>query len=539
MAGTGTRVPPQRRTRRRPPAPGAMPASAFAPELCGALLETVDAQVAVLDAEARILHVNDAWRRFSAWLGDSRDHVGEVYMSLCERAHEELAARIGDRLPDLLAGRAEEFEVEYPCRDERELRWFVVRGKRMNTSGHVLIVHQEVSARRVAADQAALHAALIDEVDAAIVVTDLERTVISWSKGAEELYGWPRAKALGRDLGELVVPDDDAVVEHARRAIADGDPWDGSFFFVRPDGARRAAYSRMRVVAGGDGRAGVFVVVSVDVTEREALINAELERLAWVTRIQAALAEDRFVLHAQPIIEIRTGEVVQRELLLRMRPPADWEDQSLIAPAVFLPAAEQHGLIGEIDRWVIDRAAALAAAGFSVELNVSGPSVSDLRLPERVAEALAVSGADPRMLTFEITETTLVSDEEAARAFVERMHALGCRIALDDFGTGYGTFTYLKQLPIDYLKIDIEFVRDLADEPASRNVVEAIVSLARSFGLSTVAEGVEDDATLELLRRLGVDYAQGYHIGRPMPLQRGPARSGARIRTRRRPARAS
>jgi PAS domain S-box-containing protein len=538
MAGTGTRVHPQRRTRRRPSVPGAL-ASAFAPELCEALLATVDAQVAVLDAEGRIVHVNDAWRRLGSWLGDTRDHVGESYMAVCERAHEELTARIGDRLAEVLAGRAEAFEVEYPCRDERELRWFVVVGRRMNASAHILIVHQEVSARRVAEDQAALHAALIDEVDAAIVVTDLERTVVSWSNGAEELYGWPRAKALGRDLGELVVPDDDAVVEHARRAIAGGDPWDGAFFFVRPDGTRRAAYSRMRVVPGGDGRPGVFVVVSVDVTEREAQINAELDRLAWVARIQAAFAEDRFVLHAQPIIEIPTGEVVQRELLLRMRPPADWGDQSLIGPTVFLPAAEQHGLIGEIDRWVIDRATGLAAAGVSVELNVSGPSVSDPRLPERVAEALAVSGADPRLLTFEITETTLVTNGAAARAFVERMHALGCRIALDDFGTGYGTFTYLKQLPIDYLKIDIEFVRDLVDEPASRNVVEAIVSLARSFGLSTVAEGVEDKATLELLRRLGVDYAQGYHIGRPAPLQRGPARSGARIRTRQRPARAS
>ncbi len=126
---------------------------------------------------------------------------------------------------------------------------------------------------------------------------------------------------------------------------------------------------------------------------------------------------------------------------------------------------------------------------------------------------------DPATLVFEITETTLISDEAAARAFVEGLHRLGCRIALDDFGTGYGGFTYLKQLPIDYLKIDIEFIRDLRYDPASRRVVEAVVNIARGFGLETVGEGVEDDKTLQLLRTLGVDRAQGYLLGRPTPLE--------------------
>ena len=119
---------------------------------------------------------------------------------------------------------------------------------------------------------------------------------------------------------------------------------------------------------------------------------------------------------------------------------------------------------------------------------------------------------------FEITETALIQDEVAARHFAERLHALGCKLALDDFGTGYGGFTYLKQLPLDYLKIDIEFVRDLATNPASSHVVQAVVALARGFSLQTVAEGVEDAETLELLRELGVDLAQGYHIAKPGPL---------------------
>ena len=136
-----------------------------------------------------------------------------------------------------------------------------------------------------------------------------------------------------------------------------------------------------------------------------------------------------------------------------------------------------------------------------------------------IEACLQESGADPALMVFEITETALVSDEEACRHFVQRVHELGCKLALDDFGTGYGGFTYLKQLPVDYLKIDIEFVRDLRTSDASLHVGEAVVNLARGFGMHTVAEGVEDAETLSLLKTLGVDYAQGYHIARPGPLE--------------------
>jgi len=175
-------------------------------------------------------------------------------------------------------------------------------------------------------------------------------------------------------------------------------------------------------------------------------------------------------------------------------------------------------LITEIDRWVIDRSTEIAAAGEAVQINVSARSVSDPSLVDYVRAAVLRTGADPELIVFEITETTLVSDEAAARAFVERLHLLGCKIALDDFGTGYGGFSYLKQLPVDFLKIDVQFVGDLRTSSASRSVVQAIVSLAAGFGLKTVGEGVEDRETLDLLRELGVDYGQGFHIGRPAPL---------------------
>jgi EAL domain-containing protein (putative c-di-GMP-specific phosphodiesterase class I) len=193
--------------------------------------------------------------------------------------------------------------------------------------------------------------------------------------------------------------------------------------------------------------------------------------------------------------------------------------QRLIAPGAFLPVAEEFGLITEIDRWVIDRGSEIAATGEAVQLNVSGRSINAPGLVDHIEQAIRRTGADPTSIVFEITETALISDGPAARSFVEAVHALGCKIALDDFGTGYGGFTYLKQLPVDFLKIDIEFVRDVESNSASRNVIQAIVGLAAGFGLKTVGEGVEDEGSLNLLRELGVDFAQGFHVGRPSPVE--------------------
>jgi EAL domain-containing protein (putative c-di-GMP-specific phosphodiesterase class I) len=139
-------------------------------------------------------------------------------------------------------------------------------------------------------------------------------------------------------------------------------------------------------------------------------------------------------------------------------------------------------------------------------------------------------GADPANLVFEITETALMRDLTAAQAFARGLAEIGCGVALDDFGTGYGSFTYLKNLPIAYLKIDIEFVRDLVTNPANRHVVNAIVSLAKAFGLRTIAEGIEDEETLTLLRAQGVDFGQGFHLGRPVPVTPHVTQDGSAAR---------
>ena len=239
-------------------------------------------------------------------------------------------------------------------------------------------------------------------------------------------------------------------------------------------------------------------------------------KLTWVDRIRAALREDRLVLHAQPIVDLRTGEIEREELLVRM---VD-RDGSEIPPASFLPTAERFGLIAEIDRLAVSKAIELARRGRAVAVNIAGPSLTDRQVIEPVASAVR-SGLDPHLLSFELTETTGVANIEAARRFAGYLENLGCDLALDDFGTGLSSLGYLKSIPIQTLKIDTEFVRGMSGNTFDRYLVQTIVGLARRLGQKTVAEGVEDAATLSLVRMFGVDYAQGYLLGAPAPIDSG------------------
>jgi len=235
--------------------------------------------------------------------------------------------------------------------------------------------------------------------------------------------------------------------------------------------------------------------------------------LSWVERIRAALAEDRLLLYRQPIVDLRSGLVAYHELLIRMLS----EDGEIIAPGDFLPTAERFGLIVEIDRWVTEHALRLAIDGERVSINLAGPSIGDERVLSLVRKALA-DGLNPDNVIFEITETAAVSNFDKAERFAQALNGLGCNLALDDFGTGFGSFTYLKHLNASYLKIDVEFVRQLVSNDTDQKVVKSIVDIAHSLDKKTIAEGVEDAATLTALKDRGVDYAQGFYLGRPKRL---------------------
>lgn len=256
-----------------------------------------------------------------------------------------------------------------------------------------------------------------------------------------------------------------------------------------------------------------------DDEEHESKIKARME---WVEKIVQALDEDRFTLHAQPIVDLQKMEVAWHELLIRM---VD-EEGELVPPGAFLYVAERFDLIQTIDRMVVRKAIEhMEAEGrrgrrLPVSVNVSGRSLGDPELLEIIEEDLArARHVDPHDLVLEVTETAAVSDIPAARMFSERLSELGCRLALDDFGAGFGSFYYLKHLPFDVLKIDGEFVRGCATNPTDRLVIKALVDIARGMGKVTVAEFVGDDEIVRLLLREGVDLGQGYHLGKPRPLE--------------------
>ena len=241
---------------------------------------------------------------------------------------------------------------------------------------------------------------------------------------------------------------------------------------------------------------------------------------AWSERIRRALDGDGFVLFAQPIRSLATGEVSQYELLVRM---VD-DHGALLPPHAFLPSAERSGMIQEIDAWVTRSAIQLidrhrrAGRRLRLEINLSGRTLGDPTLPAAIAEELKAVPIDPANLIFEVTETAAVLNMDEAGDFASALSKMGCRFALDDFGAGFGSFYYLKYLPLDFLKIDGDFIGDLGSNPTDQAVVKAIVELSRSLGKATIAEFVGDARTLELLRGYGVDYAQGHHIGRPRPI---------------------
>jgi EAL domain-containing protein (putative c-di-GMP-specific phosphodiesterase class I) len=234
-------------------------------------------------------------------------------------------------------------------------------------------------------------------------------------------------------------------------------------------------------------------------------------------RLRHALREDLFVLHYQPIVSLRAGTVCHYEALIRL---ADDPREPLTPPCSFLPAAERYGLIQEIDRMVVGKVVALMGGELAerdarVAVNLSALSITDRGMLAHIEQELVRHRVDPARLIVEVTETAAIGDMRRAQRFCEGVHTLGSSVALDDFGAGFGSFQYLKHLPFRYLKIDGDFIRALPTSPKDQLVVQALVGVARGMGKQTIAEYVGDEPTMRLLRDYGVDYAQGFEVGRP------------------------
>ena len=621
-----------------------------------ATFDSLPVSIAVIDSAGVIVAVNVAWTDFSE-VNEGTPGAGGVganYLDVCAAVSDEdacsLAREAAAGLRAILAGARDELVLAYACHSPAERRWFVMTAARLAYDGpaRVVVQHQNVTEQREAQEAALFRARLLDIVDAAVLSVDREGLTLSWSRGAEVLYGWSAEKVIGRPLADMIATDPVRLAE-IRAAVRSTGSWEGEVDAVRKDGSTFPTYVRAVPLNGPAGELEGYAMVSIDFTERlavegelraardygravadsmaeglctldehglivflnpkaeellgwttedlrgedlhgvlhhtrsdgtpfarsdcpfvEAILEGssarteddalvccdgsllpvkqamtsfvtsdgvsgfalvfsdirerkQLERqagsklvdLEWIERINHALRHDRLVLFAQPIVEISSGSVVQHELLIRMLD----DDGAIIAPGRFLPVAEKYGLIGEIDRWVVRQCIEMTADGYSGELNVSAHSISDPTFSDFVDAELLRTGADPALLVFELTETALLRDQPAALRFARSIAARGCQLALDDFGTGFGGYSYLRQLPVHYLKIDIEFVKDVVSDPASRKLVEAVVNLARDFGIKTVAEGVENADTVAVLQQCGVDYVQGYWIGHPAPLQ--------------------
>jgi len=270
-------------------------------------------------------------------------------------------------------------------------------------------------------------------------------------------------------------------------------------------------------VAKDDGRNRIHVYRPED----DALAQRHRE-MSWVGRIRAALDEDRFVLHAQKILALGADEDAEHhEVLVRMID----EDGRLVPPMAFIPSAERYNLMPALDRrvvqmtfahWQAHCAASQPRRHFSV--NLSGASLSDESFLPYVREQFERYAVLPSAICFEITETAAIANLVQATVFIRSLKAMGCRFALDDFGSGMSSFAYLKQLDVDFLKIDGAFVKDILTDPIDRAMVESINHIGHVMGVRTIAEFVENDAILHELRAIGVDYAQGYGIGKPQPL---------------------
>jgi diguanylate cyclase (GGDEF)-like protein len=323
---------------------------------------------------------------------------------------------------------------------------------------------------------------------------------------------------LGEDLREQVADSVQPTSESPPATISVGVTMFGGEKGVGSEAVLVAADQAMyRAKEGGRNQIALFR----DPNEPQ---REPRRRQTTAARIRDALTQDRLSLHSQPIHNLGSGEVERYELLLRMTS----EEGELLPARRFIEAAERSGMVQELDRWVVDRALALLAererkgTPLSLHVNLSGASLTDVSVLEFIERRLDEGGADPTHCTFEITETANVYDYDVASGFADRLTDFGCQVAIDDYGAGFSPFHYLKRIPFDLIKIDGSFVRDMPNSDADQLTVQAIVQIARGLGKITIAEYVQDDETIELLRSYGVDMAQGYHLGRPVDIDESP-----------------
>ncbi|MBV9213431.1 MAG: EAL domain-containing protein [Actinobacteria bacterium] len=260
--------------------------------------------------------------------------------------------------------------------------------------------------------------------------------------------------------------------------------------------------------------------VRTGVVGRRAKASALADPSISPAHIQRALREDGFTLHCQPVLDLNSGEIAQHEVLLRMVAP----DGALLLPHTFLGTARRAGLLAAIDQWVVRRAIrtigeqAQVGRDVCLEVNLSAEALHDASLIPAIEGEVARTGIEPNRLVLEVPEQVAITDPDGARSLAKQLRAIGCSFGLDDFGSSFGSFRFLKDLPVDYLKLDGDLIVTLSESRTAQLVVKALVDVANGTGAETIAVFASDDDTLRLLRELGVGFAQGHRVGRPRPI---------------------
>jgi PAS domain S-box-containing protein len=498
------------------------------------ILESAHSGVWQVDPEMLTDYVNPSMARMLGYTVE--EMLGRPLSDFLD-SHEMANARASIQRQS--SGASERQEQTFLCRDGSTIEVLISvnavlddAGTRIGNLAIVTDVTEQRKTETHLRETETFLAGLTASMEEGLLTLDTDGLIATVNHAAESLLGYTEAELAGQTLCATLGCGHDYEQCRAGRQCRLREI-ESSVNPIRIDDVALQCRDGTRVAVDlsaaplGDDQRGLTgrVVVFRDISERKRAseqARLELEEMSWIGRLRDAMDEERLVLAAQPVIALATGELASHELLVRLRD----RKGALVMPSKFLPAAERFGLILELDRWVIGQAARLAAGGQAININLSAQSLGDPGLADLIEATIRREQAAPELITFEITETALSQHLDVAGKFTKRIAELGCSFALDDFGTGYGAFTYLKTLPISHLKIDIEFVRDLLQNDASQHLVSATVQLAHSFGQKTVAEGVENRETLERLRELGVDYVQGYYLGRPEVIE--PDTAGTR-----------
>lgn len=381
------------------------------------------------------------------------------------------------------------------------------------------VIDEQVQAEQQLRTEKERFEAVVRNAPSAISVLDSQRRYTLVNEAFCQLFGQESVEdVVGRTEGEILPPD---VLQRSRvtsvRLLdeADSIPTVLDEETIQRGSETISVMTQCFALPKADGDSEL-ATIRTDISHRKIIELKAAGRARWEERIGAAIVDGRLLVYSQPIVDITTREPVEEELLVRLRAIETAEVQS---PSLFLPQCERHGLMPMIDRYMVGRAIEVARTGRHVTVNITGQTIGDASAIRDILEPLTAAGPEvTQKIAFEITETTALASPARARAFSLSMRRLGCGVALDDFGTGYGTFTELRNLDLQMLKIDQGFVRSILEDLEDERVVSTIVGVAHAYGLTTVAEGVESEAVLEKLAQLGVDRVQGNLFGKPMPV---------------------